>query len=192
MRRLYSYMFMSLDGVIESPERWHFSRYSQEMGADLSAHLESAGAMLLGRTTYEAFAGYWPQQTSEVPFADVNNNIRKYVVSTTLRSADWNNTAVINHNVVATIQELKSQKGGDLHIAGSPTLVRTMLSAGLLDSLRLQVSPVIVGSGLHLFPDGTTPKELHLVETKTLPQGVLVLDYRVLNARGDGSGVPPS
>src|SRR5262249_2540651 len=187
--KLYSYMFISLDGVIESPERWHFNRYSDEMGQDLGTRLESAGAMLLGRKTYEDFAAYWPQQGSDVPFADINNNIRKYVISTTLKSANWKNTTVINGNVTAAVRQLKAESGGDLHVAGSATLVRWLLAAGLLDSVRLQVSPVIVGSGLRLFPDGSTPAELVLVEAEPLPNGVLVLEYRVAKNAANGTGV---
>jgi uncharacterized protein YndB with AHSA1/START domain len=99
MRKLYSLTFMSLDGVIEAPDRWHFAYYSDQMGQELRAQLASAGAMLLGRVTYQEFAAYWPQQPPDAPFADLNNTIRKYVVSTTLDKANWNNTTLINRNI---------------------------------------------------------------------------------------------
>lgn len=181
MRRLYSLTFMSLDGVMEAPERWHFAYYSDELGQQLRTQLESAGAMLLGRVTYQEFAAYWPQQPPDTPFADLNNNIRKYVVSTTLDKATWNNTTLINRNIPEAIRQLKRQPGGDLHLTGSATLVRSLLQAGLLDELRFQLSPVIVGSGRRLFGDGAAAigsMGLQLVESKTLPHGVLALVYR--------------
>jgi dihydrofolate reductase len=169
---------MSLDGVIEAPDRWHFAYYSDQMGQQLRAELESAGAMLLSRVTYQGFAAYWPQQPPDTPFADLNNTIRKYVVSTTLDKANWNNTTLINRNIPQAIRELKQQPGADLHITGSATLVRSLLEAGLLDELRIQLSPVIVGSGKRLFPDGAASMGLELVESNTLPDGVLALVYR--------------
>jgi dihydrofolate reductase len=178
MRRLYSLTFMSLDGVMEAPDRWHFAYYSDEMGQELREQLASAGAMLLGRVTYEEFAAYWPRQPRDAPFADLNNHIRKYVVSTTLDKANWNNTTLINRNIPEAIGELKQQPGGDLHITGSATLVRSLLEQGLLDELRIQLSPVIVGSGKRLFRDGAASMGLQLVESKTLPCGVLALAYR--------------
>jgi len=178
MRKLYSSTFMSLDGVMEAPDRWHFAYYSDAMGQELRAQLESAGAMLLGRVTYEEFATYWPQQPSGTPFADLNNTIRKYVVSTTLEAANWNNTTLINRNIPEAIRELKQQPGADLHITGSATLVRSLLEQGLLDELRIQLSPIIVGSGKRLFGDGAASMGLQLAESKTLPYGVLALVYR--------------
>jgi dihydrofolate reductase len=178
MRKLYSLIFMSLDGVVESPDRWHFAYYSEEMGRELRTRLESAGAMLLGRVTYEEFAAYWPNQPGGAPFVDLNNDIRKYVVSTTLDSAEWNNTTLIGRDVPEAIRELKRQPGGDLHVTGSPTLVRWLLHAGLLDELRVQLSPVVVGSGKRLFRDGGASIGLELVESTTLPHGVLALAYR--------------
>jgi dihydrofolate reductase len=178
MRRLYSLIFLSLDGVVEAPDRWHFAHYSDEMGQQLRAQLESAGAMLLGRVTYQEFAAYWPQQPPDAPFADLNNTIRKYVVSTTLDKADWNNTTLINRNIPQAIRQLKQQPGGDLHVTGSATLVRSLLEQGLLDELRIQLSPVIVGSGKRLFGDGAASMGLQLVESTTLPHGVMALVYR--------------
>jgi dihydrofolate reductase len=178
MRHIYASTFMSLDGVTESPDQWHFAYYSDEMAADLRQELESAGAMLLGRITYEAFASYWPSQASHVPFADLNNTMRKYVVSTTLDKADWNNTTLINNDIVRTLHELKREPGSDLHVAGSATLVRSLLEEGLLDELRIQMSPIVVGSGKHLFPEGVPLKKLELVRSTALPKGVLKLIYR--------------
>lgn len=178
MRKLYSFTFMSLDGVIESLDRWHFAHYSEEMGQDLRSQLESAGAMLPGRVTYEEFASYWPHQPSDAPFADLNNGIRKYVVSTTMDRAEWNNTTVINRDIPEAIRELKHQRGSDLHIAGSATLVQSLLEAGLIDELRIQLSPVIVGSGKRLFREGASSMELKLVESKSFPNGVMTLGYR--------------
>jgi dihydrofolate reductase len=133
---------------------------------------------VLGRATYEEFVAYWPQQPEDNPFARRTNDIRKYVVSTTLDRADWNNTTVIDGDLLEAIRELKRQPGADLQVAGSATLVRSLLREGLLDELRIQLSPVVVGSGRRLFQDGPGPMGLSLVESRTLPRGVLALVYR--------------
>jgi len=163
---------------VSAPDRWHFRYFSPEMGAELQEQLTSADAMLLGRATYEEFAAYWPNQPSGTPFADINNNMRKYVVSTTLRHADWHNTTLVNKDIPAALEGLRRDSGGDLHVTGSATLVRYLLGQGLLDELRLQVSPVVVGAGARLFPDGTGHTSLTLVRSATLPGGVLSLTYR--------------
>jgi dihydrofolate reductase len=175
---LRAMLFMSVDGVVEAPEEWHFPYYSEEMGHDLASALESTAAMVLGRVTYEQFAAYWPHQPAEAPFADYNNRIRKLVVSTTLDKVDWNNSEPVTGDVTRTFERLKRDEAGDLHVTGSPTLVRWLLRAELLDELRLQVSPVLVGSGRRLFDGSTASTALELVRTTSLPRGVLSLTYR--------------
>jgi dihydrofolate reductase len=137
--------------------------------------------MLLGRVTYEEFASYWPEQTSDGEageIADFMNDTPKYVVSSTLKSADdWKNTTLIDgNNAVAELTALKQQPGKDISITGSGTLVRTLLRDGLLDELRLLVHPIVVGHGKRLFDEGEQVP-LKLTDSKTFSTGVLALTY---------------
>lgn len=137
MSKLYSHTYMSLDGVIESPERWSSPFFSDEMGRDLTTRLESASTMVLGRVTYQEFASFWPRQSDDVPFATLNNTIKKLVVSDSLRSAEWQNTSIISDS---DMEELKLKAEGNFHITGSGTLVRNWTSAqerGFVRRLRL-------------------------------------------------------
>jgi dihydrofolate reductase len=136
MSKLYSYTYMSLDGVIESPEQWSSPFFSDEIGRDLTSRLESASAMVLGRVTYEEFAAFWPRQSDDVPFATLNNTVKKLVVSDSLRSAEWQNTSIIGD---ADMEELKATGNGDFHITGRGTLVRDWIRRGLVDEVILMV-----------------------------------------------------
>jgi len=178
VRKIVSGLFISLDGVYEAPAAWHFPYWSDEMGEAVSEQMAAADAMLLGRVTYEEFASYWPQQSNDdVPIADHMNNTPKYVVSETLGSPTWQNTTLINGQVVQELNRLKQEPGKNISITGSGTLVRNLLREGLLDELRLLVHPIVVGRGKRLFPEGTDQKGLQLTESKTLPSGVLYLTY---------------
>jgi dihydrofolate reductase len=171
--KLYSYTYMSLDGVIESPERWSSPFFSDELGRDLASRLESAAAMVLGRVTYDEFAAFWPRQSDDVPFATLNNTIEKLVVSDSLGSADWQNTRIISD---AEMEELKANGAGDFHITGSGTLVRNWIRRGLLDEVILVMCPVLVGDGKRFFENGpTTP--LTQVGVEHFPCGVMALTY---------------
>ena len=178
MRKIVAGLFISLDGVVESPEQWHFPYWSDEMGEAIGSQMAASDAMLLGRVTYQEFASYWPQQGSDVEMADYMNGARKYVVSTTLTSADWQNSTLINGDVNAALTALKQEPGKDIAITGSGTLVRTLLRDGLLDELRLLVHPVVVGRGKRLFPDGVEQMGLQLADSQTFPTGVLYLTYQ--------------
>jgi hypothetical protein len=118
MGKLYSYTYMSLDGVVESPEKWTSPYFSDQMASDLTTRLEAAAGMVLGHVTYNEFAAFWPNQDDSVPFATLNNSIRKYVISSTLSDPDWQNSRVVPPNEVAN---LKFSAEGDLHITGSGT-----------------------------------------------------------------------
>src|ERR687898_3403534 len=156
MRKVTAGLFLSLDGVMESPEKWHFPYFNDEMGEAIGAAMAAADAMLLGRVTYQEFASYWPGVSSEdQPFADHMNNTPKFVVSTTLdEPLEWQNSTLIKGNVAEEIAKLKQQPGKNIGITGSATLVRSLLRDGLLDELRLLVHPIVVGRGKRLFPDG--------------------------------------
>jgi dihydrofolate reductase len=177
-------LFVSLDGVFESPDQWHFPYFNDEMGEAVGSQMAESDAMLLGRVTYQEFAGYWPHQGSEVEMADAMNNTPKFVVSTTLDTAEWQNTTVVRGNIVEELTRLKQQPGKDLAIVGSGTLVRSLLRDGLLDELRLLVHPIVVGQGKRLFPDGTEQMPLALVEAKTFSTGVVYLTYQRAAAGG--------
>jgi dihydrofolate reductase len=180
MRRVVASEFVSLDGVMESPEKWHFPYFDEEMGQEIGAAMGQTDAMLMGRVNYEEWADFWPQQDQEENPAAVHmNGVRKYVVSTTLKEPlGWNNSTLIGGNVAEEIDKLKRQPGKDIGISGSGTLVRSLLQKNLLDELRLMVHPIVVGSGRRLFEEGGDRKELELVDSKTFSTGVVYLTYR--------------
>ena len=172
-------LFISLDGVIEAPETWHFPYFDDQMGAAVGALMSGNDAMLLGRQTYEDFAGYWPGADPSDPFTGQMNESRKYVVSTTLTDPTWQNSSVINGDVAVELAALKQTTG--LGTSGSATLVRWLLEQGLLDELHLLVHPIVVGHGKKLFTDGTTVP-LALQSSTTFDSGVLHLVYTRVGA----------
>ena len=177
MGSIKSGLFISLDGVIEAPETWHFDYWNDEMGAVVGAMMAEADATLLGRQTYDEFAAYWPGADPEDPFTAQMNGARKYVVSTTLEDAGWENSTVVSGDeseVRAALAELKETT--NLGTTGSATLVRWMLEQGLVDELHLLVHPVVVGKGKRLFEDGATVP-LELRSATTFATGVLHLVY---------------
>jgi dihydrofolate reductase len=192
MRKVVAYEFISLDGVIEAPDQWHFPYFDEEMGEAIGEGFAASDAMLMGRVNYEGWAAYWPEQDPEEnPIADTMNGRRKYVVSTTLEEPlEWNNSTLIKGNEFAEeIRNLKGQEGKDIAISGGPTLVRSLLDHGLLDELRLFVHPIVVGSGRRLFEDEAESRPLELVDSKTFKTGVLYLTYRPVSEQvHDGQG----
>lgn len=180
MRKVVASEFMSLDGVVESPDKWHFPYFNDEMGDAIGAAIAASDAMLMGRVLYEEWAAFWPNQDpDENPVAAQMNGVSKYVVSTTLEQPlEWQNSTLIRDNVAEEISRLKEQPGKDISISGSPTLVRSLLRDGLLDELRLMVHPLVVGSGKRLFEDGGDQKALQLVDSETFSTGVVYLTYQ--------------
>jgi dihydrofolate reductase len=177
MRKIVAGEFISLDGVVEAPNQWHFPYFNDEMGEAVGSDMTSAGALLLGRRTYEEFAAAWPSRPSDEPGADFMNNTPKFVVSTTLDKVEWQNSTLITGNFVEEITRLKEQPGKNIAISGSPTLVRWLLREGLLDELHLLVHPIVVGHGKRLFEGETGQVPLKLVDSKTFSTGVLSLNY---------------
>ncbi|MEV4675195.1 MULTISPECIES: dihydrofolate reductase family protein [Actinomadura] len=170
-----SSLFISLDGVIEAPETWHFPYFDDQMGAVVGELMNEAEATLLGRTTYDGFAAYWPDADPADPMTKAMNSARKYVVSTTLTEATWENSTLINGDVAARLAELKA--GTRLGTTGSAALVRWMLGQGLVDELHLLLHPIVVGHGDKLFTDGETVP-LKLVSSTTFEgTGVVHLVY---------------
>ena len=180
MRKVIVSEFVSLDGVMEAPEEWHFPYWSDEMGQEIGAAMGQTDAMLMGRVNYEEWADFWPQQDPEENPAAVHiNGVRKYVVSTTLEEPlGWENSTLIKENVAEEIAGLKRQTGGDISVSGSGSLVRSLLQYGLIDELGLMVHPIVVGSGKRLFEEGGDQIALELVDSRTFSTGVVYLTYR--------------
>jgi dihydrofolate reductase len=186
MGKLVVTEFVSVDGVFEDPGGaegyehggWTFEYDRGEDGNNFKLdELMDAEAQLLGRVTYEGFAEAWPSRQGE--FADKLNSDPKYVVSTTLTDPRWQNTTVISDNVAENIAKLKEQTNGAILVAGSGSLVGTLLRADLVDELRLMVFPTVLGRGKRLFPDGIDRLKLKLAESKQVgPDGVQVLIYQ--------------
>ena len=179
MRKLISGLFISLDGVTEAPNEWQFDVFDADMSAAMSAHLAAEDTILLGRVTYQEWAPYWPNSSDE-PYASHINNTPKYVVSTTLDRVGWgkyDTVTLIKGNPAEEIARLKQQPGQNIGVAGSPTLVRSLLRDELLDELTLMVHPVVVGRGRRLFHDGDDLKRLRLVASQITGSGVAILTY---------------
>ena len=184
MARIVVTEFVSLDGVMEAPgggenfkhAGWTFkiSRGAEGEKFKLDETLASA-ALLLGRVTYQGFAAAWPSMKNE--FADKFNSMPKYVVSSTLEKATWNNSTVLRGNVVEEVSKLKQKLNGDIVIHGSARLVQTLVEHDLVDELRLMVFPVVLGSGKRLFGETSEKKPLTLTDSKTVGDGVAILVY---------------
>ena len=178
--------FVSVDGVFEDPGGaenyehggWTFEYDRGEDGNQFKLdELTEAKVHLLGRVTYEGFAAAWPSRDG--PFADKLNNDPKVVVSSTLTNPEWQHTTVLTGDVVGEVSKLKEQTDGVVLVAGSGTLVGTLLAAGLVDELRLMVFPTILGRGRRLFPDGIDRLKLTLAESRAVgPDGVQIQIYR--------------
>jgi len=178
VRKVVSGLFISLDGVAESPDQWQFDHFDAGMAEFMNGMLAEQDAILLGRVTYQEWAGYWPTSQDE-PFATYINNIPKYVVSTTLNDVSaWQNSTLLKGDLTQEITALKQQPGKNIGVAGSLTLVRSLLEAGLLDELSLAIHPVLPGKGKHLFRDGSDLKRLSLVGSTITPTGVAILTYQ--------------
>lgn len=175
MGKIVSNFFISLDGVVESPDKWHFPYFNDEMGEIIGAGMGTTSAFLMGRKLYDEWSSYWPGQGPEVPFSEFINAIPKYVLSTTAKEPAWQNTTVLSGDVEG-VRELKDSTDGDIAMSGSATTVRWLLSNGLLDELALLVHPIAVGSGQRLFEDPTT-YPLTLLHSSTLDSGVLHVRY---------------
>ena len=180
MRKIIAGLFISLDGVVEAPDQWHFPYFNDEMGAAVGAGFATADAMLMGRVLYDEWAAYWPEHADD-PFGDVMNATKKYVVSNSLQAAEWQNSEIISGDVAQTLTDLKARDGGDIAMSGSPTTVRSLLREGLVDELNLLVHPIVVGDGLaRLFPADEPTIALELLSAETFKTGVLSLSYATI------------
>jgi dihydrofolate reductase len=175
MRKLKAWQYVTLDGVVEAPEKWVMG--DDRMFEEQTADYNESDALLLGRRTYEVFAASWPQRGSEVQNADWMNNTQKYVVSTSLESPEWQHTTVLTGDVGDEVSRLKEQDGKAIMVNGSATLLRSLLAEGLVDELRLYLHPIVVVSGDRLFDDAETRIDLGLAETHAYQNGVVSLTY---------------
>lgn len=182
MRKIIVSEFLSLDGVMEAPNQWHFPYLSEDMQAYSKEGILECDAFLLGRVTYQEFAPFWPNLTDdESGMADKLNSAPKYVVSTTLDTAEWHNSTLIKANVAEEIGRLKQQPGGIIGLTGSATLIQSLLNRGLIDEYRLLVHPIVVGRGKRLFKEGMDMTTLKLAGTRTFSSGVVLLTYQPAN-----------
>jgi len=175
MRKLQVAEFLTLDGVMEAPDTWTGPFFNEEIGMDIGSNLFKIGALLYGRRTYEEMAAAWPERTGDM--ADRFNSISKFVVSTTLSKATWNNSKLIKGNVAEEVSRLKHEDGQDIVILGSGELVSHLQQQNLIDEYLLLVMPLVLGKGMRLFREGINTK-LRLVESKTYSTGVVSLTYQ--------------
>jgi dihydrofolate reductase len=190
--RLTLHTFLTLDGVMQAPGGpdedtdggfphggWSFPYGDQDFGAAMAGWFADASAFLLGRRTYQIFAGHWPHVTDPGdPIAGKLNALPKYVASTTLTSADWHNSRLLGSDAVAEVTKLKEQPGGELQVHGSGTLAHTLIGHDLVDEYRLLYFPVHLGSGKKLFRDGAKPAALRLTGATTTSTGVIIATYQ--------------
>lgn len=181
---------MSLDGIMQAPGGpeedtsggfkyggWTFPYFDEFSGNIMSEQMSVPFDLLLGRKTYDIFAAYWPQQAGDVP-AGVFNKATKYVVSGSSPKLEWENSVLVEGDVVAKLRELKQQDGPMLQVHGSGKLIQTLLKNDLIDELWLKIFPVTLGNGKRLFAEGTVPAAFELIESKTSPSGVIFASYK--------------
>jgi dihydrofolate reductase len=189
MRKLIVNTFVSLDGVMQAPGGpeedpsdgfehggWSFGYWDEQMGEAMGEFMGKPFDLVLGRKTYEIFAAHWPH--SQEDGAAELNGATKHVASTTLSQLDWENSHLIEGDVVAGLRALKEQDGPELQVHGSATLLQTLIGAGVVDEFRVWVFPVVLGKGKRLFGDGAVPEGLELVDAKVSSTGVIMTTYR--------------
>lgn len=178
MRKIIVGEYVSLDGVVEAPERWHFPYADEELHRAMWAGGAETDTMLLGRVTYEVFAGAFATAPADDPIAAQLNKLAKVVVSSSLRDPAWAGTTVLDGDVVGKVRALKERPGAGILVTGSITLTRALLRAGLVDELHLLVHPIVVGAGERLFETDGPQIRLSLVSSEALGSGVTVAKYR--------------
>jgi dihydrofolate reductase len=192
MRKITAGLFISLDGVVEAPDQWHFPYFNDEMGAAVDATLGAVDTMLFGRKTYDSFAGAWPEREAaggeDAPFAEKLGDARKLVVSNQQLEFTWRNSEQLRGDLIGAVTALKNEPGdGAIGMSGSVSVVRQLLAAGLLDELHLLVHPIAVRKGMRLFEEGESPIPLKLLSSEAFETGVLNLVYAPAESAGDAS-----
>lgn len=191
MRKIIADLFISLDGVVEAPDQWHFPYFNDEMGAAVVATLGSSDTILLGRSTYDSFAGAWPEREAaggeDAPFAKALGDARKIVVSRQQLDFTWRNSEQLRGDLIEAVTALKNEPGdGNIAMSGSVSVVRQLLAAGLLDELHLLLHPIAVRKGMRLFDEGRPTIPLTLVSSQAFTTGVLNLVYAPAGSAGTG------
>ena len=189
MRKITAGLFISLDGVVEAPDQWHFPYFNDEMGAAVDATLGAVDTMLFGRKTYDSFAGAWPEREAaggeDAHFAKKLGDARKIVASNQELEFTWRNSEQLQGHLAEAVAALKNEPGdGTIGMSGSVSVVRQLLAAGLLDELHLLVHPIAVRKGMRLFDEGEAIP-LMLVSAETFGTGVLNLVYAPAESAGD-------
>ena len=177
MRTVVAYELVSLDGVAEQPDRF-FPNWDDAMDANLAAVIGSQDAVILGRRSYDEWAGYWPGSDVE-PFATFINAVTKYVATSRPLDGGWANAQAVEGDLVEFVRDLKNRPGGDIGVHASIEVAQALLTGGIVDELRLVVAPAVAGGGRRLL-DGVPPMRLEPVRTSTSPTGYLLVDYRVV------------
>jgi dihydrofolate reductase len=178
MRKIIWSEYISLDGVVEEPGEWSIPYFSDDLAQYKSDELFASDALLLGRNTYDGFAAAWPtMEEVEGDFAVRMNTLPKYVASTTLQKADWNNSTIIRENVPEEVAKLKHEPGGTILIGGSAALAISLMRHDLIDEIRMLVHPIVVGTGKRLFEGAKNSIGLKLVDTRAFASGVVALTY---------------
>jgi dihydrofolate reductase len=192
MRKIIAGLFISLDGVVEAPDQWHFPYFNDEMGAAVGATLGRADTLLFGRKTYDSFAGAWPEREAaggeDAPFAKTLGDARKIVVSDRPLDFTWRNSEQLKGDLIEAVTALKNEPGtAPIGMSGSVSVVRQLLAAGLLDELHLLVHPIVLRKGMRLFDEGETPIPLKLISSETFRTGVLNLFYAPAESAGQAT-----
>jgi dihydrofolate reductase len=182
MRKIIAGMFISLDGVVEAPDQWHFPYFNDEMAAAVDATFGSADTVLFGRKTYDSFAGAWPERETageeDAGMAKMLGDARKIVASNQELEFTWRNSEQLRGDLVTAVTALKNEPGdANIGMSGSVSVVRQLLAAGLLDELHLLVHPIALRKGMRLFDEGESPIPLQLIKSETFKTGVLNLVY---------------
>lgn len=187
MRKIIAGEFITLDGVMEAPgsgdttlpeqRGWSEPFMTEEIGNLMFEQMQEIDAFLLGRRTYQDFASFWPHVPADDPFGKMMNSMTKYVVSTTLETVSWNNSCLINKNVMAEISRLKQQPGRNIQVTGSGDLFNSLFQHNIIDEFQLMVCPVVLGTGKQLFRAGNAPRSMKLASTRSFDLGMVVLNY---------------
>lgn len=191
MRKITAGLFISLDGVVQDPQNWHFPYFNDEMGRAVTEQIGSADTILIGRKTYDSFAGAWPDREAaggdDAAMAKSLGDARKIVVSGQDLTFTWRNSELLRGDLVEAVTALKAEPGGDIGMSGSVSVVRQLLAAGLLDELHLLVHPIVLFRGLRLFEDGAADLPLTLLRSETFTTGVVYLVYGPATAAPTGT-----
>ena len=193
MRKIAAGLFVSLDGVVEFPERWGFQYMDKEMSDGIVAGIAQADAVLLGPTTYRLFARLWPQQMDDVPMAKFLNHSRKYVVSRTpdrVGKLEWEPATLLKGGLASSLAKVKAETGKTIRVPGSPKLVRSLLQEGLLDQLSLTICPEVIGSGMRLFDEVTDHVRLTVEQSRISSNGAISVTYRPLRSGEQAAAQP--